>query len=128
MFFIITIGCKTKDIISSDKNHFVETYKGVFFKNCLKRGFTNSLEIKSLLEEDKSYNSDFLINVYNNKVIDSFSKTIYNMIHKDSIKSIGKAEGSSGSKVFKYCICSFNSKELDSLALDAYLEHIKSQK
>ncbi len=48
------------------------------------------------------------------------------MIQKDSIKSIGKAEGSSGSKVFKYCICSFNSKELYSLDIDAYLEHIKS--
>ena len=124
LILFLTISCKTKKFNDYKQSYFIENYKGVFFKNCLKKGFSNSKEIKILLEKDKSYNSDFLLGINNYKKIDSISKAIYTQIQKDSIKSIDKAEGSSGSKIFEYCLCAFSSKKIDSLAKEAYEKHI----
>lgn len=128
LFFYVVIalyGCKSHHVEKklSDKQIYVYNYKGSFLRSCLKKGFSNNSEINNLLKSDKSYISDFLLSEKGYKKIDSLAESISQEIKYDSVNSIKKrAEGSVGKRVIEKCICFYESKKLDSIANQMYLQ------
>jgi hypothetical protein len=126
LFVVIALySCKTYNVEKklSDKQIYVYNFKGSFLRSCLKKGFNNNSEINNLLKSDKSYISDFMLSEKGYKKIDSLAKYISQEIKYDSIKSIKRrAEGSVGKRVIEKCICFYESKKLDSIANQMYLQ------
>ncbi|WP_146228826.1 hypothetical protein [Mesonia sp. K7] len=121
LLFIIILfmyNCKTTTRTTKAEYNFLrDHFKFTYFQDCLKHGFNKSDEIMKILVEDKSYRSDFILGMQNYKYIDSLAKLTAKAIKKDSIKSLTTAhESAQGKKVFKKCLCDYNSKWLDSIA------------
>ncbi|MGM0635336.1 MAG: hypothetical protein ACQESK_04680 [Bacteroidota bacterium] len=88
-----------------------------YFKKCLKLGFNESKEIKSVLKEDKSGASDFALGIENYRLLDSLAEETSKKIKTDSVQSLSEAHQSAqGKKVFENCLCNFNGNLLDSIA------------
>ena len=117
-FLILTflISCAVKRNENSFKKVYINEFKFFYFRNCLKNGFNNSVEINKLLIFDKSGYGEYILgNGY--VMIDSLTKINEQKMKLDSLNSIGRvAEGTEGKKVLSTCLCNYNSKWLDSIA------------
>lgn len=105
--------------IDNLKNEF----KGVFFVKCIQEGYNHSNEIKSVLDNDPSFKSDFKFGNKNYQYLDSLAKTINKALEKDSIESFKQWNSKSGEfdfligkRVLSICLEYYNSKDLDSIA------------
>jgi len=121
----ITTSCKTQKNLR-ERLYLVEDYKKVYFSFCLKRGFNNSKEIKQILKEDNSVNSEFVHGIKNYRTIDSLAKLTREVIKQDSIAV--NYPDSRGKRVFAKCLKGYNSTFLDSMAKTTYRLKVKKYK
>ncbi|TRX29907.1 hypothetical protein FNW52_20470 [Flavobacterium sp. ZT3R18] len=122
---LFLFSCSTIRNSKKDKDIYIEEFKFAYFAACLNHGFDNSKEIKKLFEIDKSgYGELILGEKY--FFVDSLARITAKKIKLDSLNSIGrKAEGSDGKHVFSECLCTYNSKWLDSIAKSENRKHLK---
>lgn len=131
IFVFILAGCSPKPtILEYNNSNFVKEdilineFKGLVFKSCIKYGFNNSDEIKSLHKNEKSYVAEIRFsNLDTYKYIDTLAIQINAKISQDSILSFNKYKSDSGmydymigKKVYHYCLKYYASSELDSIA------------
>jgi len=117
--FVVISSCMAQknNKVMAQETFWVNEFKEVYFKRCLKHGFNNRSEINQILSQDKSNSGDFPLGIENYRFIDSMAKVTSKKIKQDSINHPWKKiPDSTGKRVFKYCLDDYTSKWLDSLA------------
>lgn len=106
------------------KQAYLDEFKLVYFKSCLKNGFDND-QINYLNQTDKSGMTEPILgtNVYG--IIDNHSRLTANKAHKQSSIEAGIPVEAQGIHLYAECLDAYTSKWLDSMAR---AEHKKQQR
>lgn len=143
--FIVVIGCKTiahSPYESATHKNLASGIKLEVFRNCISDSYTRK-------GNDLSFNNDFLYGHTLYQLIDSLGKNIQKEIVHDSIINLLAqcpdcskmeierdtnylkmlhSEGMIGKRTIKFCIDYYQSKELDSIAIEATRDFSKKFK
>ncbi|WP_395067141.1 hypothetical protein [Flavobacterium sp.] len=113
---ILFVGCKplSHSFRSQFKEIYVNQFKLTYAKQLLKKSYNNSVNINSILYEDKSGFTEPILTINDYNYIDSITTIETNKIKIDSTESIGRvAEGAEGKHILSFLFRRIESTELN---------------
>ena len=131
-FFVIAImiSCTNQKEIAANKEIYVKEFKLMYFQQCLRHGYDNSIAIKEILNTDKSnYGEPILVGLH--PLIDSLARTKREktILQSNIEEKKGKHYGGTLSEhIIANCLCEYNSKWLDAIVKSEYKKQQKADK
>ena len=123
LFAILFVSCKSnyKSFQSQFKEIYVNQFKLTYTKQLLKKSYNNSMQINSILIEDRSGFTEPILTEKDYNYIDSITTSEANKIKIDSTESIGRvAEGAEGKHILSFLLTRIESAEFNKIIKSRY--------
>lgn len=123
LFAILFVSCKSnyQSFRSQFKEIYVNQFKLTYTKQLLKKSYNNSMQINSILIEDRSGFTEPILTEKDYNYIDSITTSDVNKIKIDSTQSIGRvAEGAEGKHILSFLLTRIESAELNKIIKSRY--------